>query len=103
MEGRDKEKQREERWKRIRELKYNRWYKEIKGERVPEYLKKGWRESRWKRAARFRMENEVKEGKTERKKRKMNVDYVKERRKHGSMCGKGVESGKRKEGVDKRR
>lgn len=34
-----KEMDRGERWKRIRDSKYNKWYKEIK-EGIPEYLKK---------------------------------------------------------------
>ncbi|EZA52484.1 hypothetical protein X777_08600 [Ooceraea biroi] len=41
---------------------YNKWYKIVKGEGIPGYLKKGWGESRWKRVARFRLGNEVKEG-----------------------------------------
>lgn len=39
---RDKKKQRKERWERIRNSKFNKWYKEVKGEGIPEYLKKGW-------------------------------------------------------------
>ncbi|EZA56063.1 hypothetical protein X777_03890 [Ooceraea biroi] len=42
----NKEKQTEERWKRIRESRYNSWYKEVKGRGLPGYLKKGWGESR---------------------------------------------------------
>jgi hypothetical protein len=60
-EERDKARQRKERWERIGESKYNRWYKEIKGEGIPEYLKKGWGESRWGRIARFRMGGEMRE------------------------------------------
>lgn len=41
-----KRKQREERWERIRESSYNRWYREMKGEGTPEYLKKIWGENR---------------------------------------------------------
>lgn len=44
IEERDKERQREERWKRIRESRYNKWYKEMKEMRIPKYLKKGWGE-----------------------------------------------------------
>jgi len=36
------EKQRVERWRRIRKSNYNKWYKEVKGKGIPEYLKKGW-------------------------------------------------------------
>lgn len=44
--GREKEKQREERWERIRESKYNKLYKEVKEGGILEYLKKGWGKSR---------------------------------------------------------
>ena len=59
-EQNDRELQRVERWERIRESRYNRWYKEVKEEGVLSYLKKGWGESRWKRVVRFRMNNEMK-------------------------------------------
>jgi len=59
---RDIERQRNERKKKITESRYNRWYKEIKGEGIPEYLKKGWGEKRWRRVARFRLGNEMREG-----------------------------------------
>jgi len=54
----DREKQRRGRWERIGRSRYNGWYKEIKGEGIPEYLK-GWGESRWRRVARFRLGNEM--------------------------------------------
>jgi len=38
----DREIQRMERWKRILDSKFSKWYKEVKGEGVLEYLKKGW-------------------------------------------------------------
>lgn len=38
---REKELQRRERWNRIRKSKYNKWFKEVKGEGIPGYLKKG--------------------------------------------------------------
>ncbi|EZA49260.1 hypothetical protein X777_12471 [Ooceraea biroi] len=38
----NKEKQMEERWKRMRESRYNSWYKEVKGRGLPGYLKEGW-------------------------------------------------------------
>lgn len=41
-EEEDKRRARRERWDRIRESKYNRWYGRVKGEEVPGYLKKGW-------------------------------------------------------------
>lgn len=40
----DREIQRKERWKMINKSQYNRWYKEIKGEGIPGYLRKGWKE-----------------------------------------------------------
>jgi len=39
---RDRERQREERGRWIRESRYNKWYKEVKVEGIPSYLKKGW-------------------------------------------------------------
>jgi len=58
----DKAEQRIERWERIREGKFCKWYKEIKGDGIPEYLKIGWGEGRWSRIARWRMGNEIREG-----------------------------------------
>lgn len=55
---REKEKDKEERWRRIGEARYNRWYKEIKGEGTAKYLRKGWGESRWQRVARYWEEEE---------------------------------------------
>lgn len=49
VEERDREKQRKERWEKIRNSRYNRWYGLVKGDGVAEYLKKGWGESRWQR------------------------------------------------------
>lgn len=63
LEERDRGWQKRERWKRIGKSRYNRWYKEVKGEEIPGYLKKGWGESRWNRVARFRMGNEMGERK----------------------------------------
>lgn len=40
----EKWKQERERWKRIREMGYNGWYKRVKGGGIPSYLKKGWGE-----------------------------------------------------------
>jgi len=62
IEERDRALQREERWERIRESKYNRWYGRVKGEGIPGYLKKGWAESRWSRVARYRLGEGVREG-----------------------------------------
>jgi len=41
LEKRDKGKQRRERREKIEKSKYNRGYREVKGEGVPGYLKKG--------------------------------------------------------------
>jgi len=57
-EQRDREMQKEERWERIRDSRYNRWYGEVK-EGIPAYLEKGWGESRWRRVIRFRLNNEM--------------------------------------------
>lgn len=38
--NKDREEQKLERWQRKGESRYNRWYKVIKEERIPEYLKK---------------------------------------------------------------
>jgi len=59
---RDGEWQRDERERKIRESRYNKWYKKIKGKGIPRYLRKGWGESRWKRIARYRLRNEMREG-----------------------------------------
>jgi len=53
----DREIQRLERWQKIRESRYNTWFREIKEEGIPEYLRKGWRESRCRRMIRFRLGN----------------------------------------------
>jgi len=59
LEEKDKERQREEIWKKIVTSKYNKWYREVTEQGIPGYLKKGWEENRWKRIARFRLDNEV--------------------------------------------
>lgn len=48
---------------KIEKAKYNRWYKWIREEEVPEYLKKERKEDKWRMVARFRLEgNKMKEG-----------------------------------------
>lgn len=49
VKERDRERQREERWKKIGRSKFNKWYGMVKGMGIPEYFKKGWGEKRWKR------------------------------------------------------
>lgn len=58
----DKGIQKKERWKRILSSKYNKWYKFIKEEGMPGYLKKKWNASRMRGIVRYRLGNEVKEG-----------------------------------------
>lgn len=43
---------------KIKGWQYNK-YKEIKGVRIPGYLKKGWEKSRWMRVARFRLGSKI--------------------------------------------
>lgn len=57
----DKERQRKQRWEKIKNSKYNKWYGRIKEEEIPGYLKKGWGENRWSRTARYRLENGIRE------------------------------------------
>ncbi|KAL6257812.1 hypothetical protein P5V15_011402 [Pogonomyrmex californicus] len=71
-----------ERWERIENAKYNRWYRYVKGERIPAFLKKGWRENRWRRVARFRLGNEMREGR-----------YWEEKKKRiCRLCGGGIKT-----------
>ncbi|XP_024868138.1 golgin subfamily A member 6-like protein 6 [Temnothorax curvispinosus] len=62
LESREKAKQKQERMEKIVESKYNRWYKCIRKDGIPGYLKKNWEEERWSRVARFRLGNEIREG-----------------------------------------
>lgn len=50
--------QEKERGIKIGKSRYNRWYKKVRGEEIPEYLKKWWAEKRW-RIIRFRLGNEM--------------------------------------------
>lgn len=38
------ERQKRERWEKIRQSRYNKWYERIKEEGAPGYSKKGWKE-----------------------------------------------------------
>ena len=60
IEKRDREQQVIERWGKIEESKYSKWYKVVKKKGLPKYLEKGWGQRRWTRIARFRLGNEVK-------------------------------------------
>lgn len=42
LKRRDREREREERWKGIRSSRYSKWYGRVKGEKIPGYLRKGW-------------------------------------------------------------
>lgn len=50
----NREKQREERIQKIGESRFCRWYRVIRMDGIPEYLKKGWGENRWRRVMRWR-------------------------------------------------
>ncbi|XP_025993782.2 uncharacterized protein LOC113004505 [Solenopsis invicta] len=82
VERKEREMQERERWERIRSSRYNRWYGEVKGKGLPEYLKKGWGESRWRRVARFRLGNEIRE----------RMYWGGEEEKGCRLCGGGIES-----------
>lgn len=45
------------------ESRYNKWYREVKGEGFPVYLRKAWGKSRWRRVVTVRLGNEVRERK----------------------------------------
>ena len=51
-----------ERWERIRESRYNRWYGVVKRPGVLGNLRRGWGESRYRRVARFRLGSEMRGG-----------------------------------------
>ena len=44
IEKRDKEERVIERWGKIEESRYNKWYRVVKKEGLPKYLEEGWRE-----------------------------------------------------------
>ncbi|EZA48933.1 hypothetical protein X777_12963, partial [Ooceraea biroi] len=87
--------QREQRWKKIRESRYNKWYGWVKGDGIPGYLKKGWEEKRWQRVARFRLGNGMREGDIGRRRGRESVGYVEGVRRRGNMCGRNVQVGVR--------
>ena len=62
MEKEDCRKQEEERREKIKDSRYNRWYREIRTEGIPKYLEAGWGEERYGRIARYRLGNEMKGG-----------------------------------------
>lgn len=101
IEKRKRKEQIKKRWDKIRESKYNRYYKVIKTEELPKYLEKGWREERWRRIARWKLGNEVRESmywESEEKKKYSVCEYEKEIWEHvwdGCARGKVKEVGKR--------
>lgn len=84
LEDKDREEQRKERWVRIMGLKFNKWYKRVKGKGVSGYLKKGWTEERWERIAKYRMGEGVREA----------MYWGKEKDRLGRVCGKEEETWK---------
>lgn len=62
LENRDRQRQEEERWKKIGDSKYSRWYGRMKGRGILGYLKKGWGESRWRKMERFSLRSEMRKG-----------------------------------------
>lgn len=60
----------EERWKRIGESRFNRWYSWIKGKSVSNYLRRGWNEERWQRIAKCRLGDSMRRNKWEKEKRR---------------------------------
>jgi len=82
-----------ERWEKIKNSRYNRWYGRMKGKGVPEYLKRRWKEERWQRVARFTLGDGMRggtywEGEEERKCRVCGWG-----KKRGSTCGWNVRIG----------
>nr|XP_034194028.1 uncharacterized protein LOC117610568 [Osmia lignaria] len=63
FEEADVQLQERERWQKIRDSKYNKWYKVIKKPGTPRYLEEGRKQKRWRRIARFRLGNEVNKAK----------------------------------------
>ncbi|CAL1671710.1 unnamed protein product [Lasius platythorax] len=59
LERRDRDIQMQERGRRIKESRYNVWYKEIAESRRPEYLERRGKEKSVIRIARFRLGNEM--------------------------------------------
>lgn len=79
---REKLMQEKERWNRIRESRYNKWYKMVIGEGVPGYLRNDWEEKRWQLVAGYRLEDRMRGGR-----------YWEEGDKRSCrVCGRGVES-----------
>ncbi|CAK9801077.1 Retrovirus-related Pol polyprotein from type-1 retrotransposable element R2 (Fragment) [Anthophora plagiata] len=79
---REKRIQEEERWKRIRESKYNKWYKMVKGVGVPGYLKKVWEEKRWQMVAGYRLGGKLRGGRY----------WEDENKRSCKVCGRGEET-----------
>ncbi|XP_043263555.1 LOW QUALITY PROTEIN: uncharacterized protein LOC122403853 [Colletes gigas] len=61
-EEEDGRRQEEERWGKIVQSRYNRWYREMVVRELPRYLRTGWGEVRYGRLARYRMGNEMRGG-----------------------------------------
>lgn len=87
---RERNKQRKERRERISGSKYNKWYGRVKGEGVPDYLKKNWEERRWQRVARFRLGGGMRGESTRKMKQREVAGCVDGAMRCGSMCGKSA-------------
>lgn len=53
--ARERRWQEDERWEKIRNSRFNRWYGRVKGREVPKYLMSNWGEERWQRVAKYRL------------------------------------------------
>ncbi|XP_011881792.1 PREDICTED: golgin subfamily A member 6-like protein 1 [Vollenhovia emeryi] len=82
LEDRDRKVQEQEAGGKIRESRYNKWYKEIRTEGTPRYLKERGKEKRIRAIARFRLGNEMREGRY----------WESEEERKCRMCGGEVES-----------
>jgi len=82
IERSSREKEKEGRWEKIRNSRYNRWYQWVRGEGVPRYLCSGWGESRWRRVIRFRLGNEMRGGRY----------WEEEKDRLCRLCGNGEET-----------
>lgn len=82
MEERDRELQEQEKWGCLREARYNRWYREVRTERLPRYLRDKGKEERRIIIARFRLGNEMLEGRY----------WENEEERMCRMCGSEMES-----------
>lgn len=98
-----KRRQKEEKWKRIKELKFNGWYKVVKREGISEYLEKGWGESTWSRVATFRLWSEMKEVRYWETEEWRRCSLCEGKERLENMYKRSVGSGEKRKRVGKRR